>query len=79
MNVLKRRIEYTFGNNWSTNDQDIQVLVEGHKVTLHGCVDSPYQKDQAEKLVWFISEVWSVENELVVNFYNQQIINAQGL
>lgn len=73
MNVLKRKIEYTFENNWLTNNQNINVLVAGHKVTLHGFVNSPYQKDQAEKLVWFISEVWSVENDLEVTFLNQQI------
>jgi len=76
MNVLKRRIEHTIGNNWSMNNQDIRVLVAGHKVKLHGFVDSPYQKDQAAKLAWFISEVWSVENELVVNFSDQQIATA---
>lgn len=73
MNVLIKRIEHTFGNNWAMNNQDIKVVVAGHKVKLHGTVDSPYQKDQAEKLVWFISEVWSVENELEVNSSNQQV------
>ena len=76
MNILKRRIERALGNNWSMNNLDIQVLVVGHAVKLHGNVEFPYQKDQAERLAWFISEVWSVENNLVVDLSYQQMATA---
>jgi osmotically-inducible protein OsmY len=72
MNKLKRKLEHTLLNNWSTGNQRIQVNVSGHKVELHGIVDSLYQKDAAERLAWYASDVWSVDNELVVDFSNVQ-------
>lgn len=72
MERIKRRIEYALANNWSTDNRKIQVSVSGHRVKLHGIVDSDYQKDEAERLAWNASEVWSIENELVVDFSNDQ-------
>lgn len=72
MDRIKRRIEYALANNWSTDNRKIQVSVSGHRVKLHGIVDSDYQKDEAKRLAWNASEVWSIENELVVDFLNDQ-------
>jgi len=71
MNRIKRRIEYALGNNWSTDNQKIQVHVSGHSVKLHGTVDSSYQKDQAARLAWNAPDVWSVDNELVIGFSSE--------
>jgi osmotically-inducible protein OsmY len=70
MNRIKRRIEHSLENNWSTNNQKIQVNVLGHNVNLQGTVYSHYQKEEATRLVWDASEVWSVNNELVVDRSN---------
>lgn len=71
MNKIKRRIEHALGNNWSTDNQKIQVNVSGHSVKLQGTVDSSYQKDQAARLAWNAPDVWSVDNELVIGFSNE--------
>lgn len=75
MNRIKRRIEHALENNWSTNNQKIQVNVFGHNVILQGNVDSPYQKEEATRLVWNAPDVWSVSNELVVEIPDKQISN----
>ena len=53
------------------DDSDIQVKVSGHKVTLKGVVDSWYQKDEAGRIAYNAPGVWSVENELLVDYRNQ--------
>lgn len=75
MDRIKRRIEYLLENNWSTNNQNIQVNVIGHNVNLRGTVDSLYQKEEATRLVWNASDVWSVNNELVVELHNKRPSN----
>jgi len=76
MNKIKRRIEHALENNWSTNNQKIQVNVLGHNVNLKGSVDSLYQKEEATRLVWNAPDVWSVNNELVVERSNKRISNV---
>jgi osmotically-inducible protein OsmY len=44
------------------------VDVSGTKVTLTGTVASWYQRDEAEKIAWNAPGVWSVDNELVVEY-----------
>jgi osmotically-inducible protein OsmY len=70
MNRLKNRIKYELVNNGITDNQNIQVNVIGHKVKLHGMVDSHFHSEEASRLAWNSPEVWSVENELVVGFSN---------
>ena len=67
--VEKMDIESALRRNWSINDDDIEVEVSGTTVTLTGTVKSWYQRDEAEKIVWNAPGVWSVDNELVVEYY----------
>lgn len=66
--IEQKDIESAIDRNWSTNDEDIQVQVSSTAVTLTGKVDSLYQKDVAEKIVWKTPGVLSVNNELVVEY-----------
>ncbi|MFD2935170.1 BON domain-containing protein [Spirosoma flavum] len=65
--VEKKDIERALVRNWSIDDQNIQVGVLGNRVTLHGTVDSLYQKDQAGRIAWNAPGVWAVDNELVID------------
>ncbi|MFD2146180.1 BON domain-containing protein [Mucilaginibacter antarcticus] len=56
--------------NSSIDDLDIQVDVAGNKVTLRGTVDSFYAKDEAEQIAWNAPGVWTVDNELVIEYDN---------
>jgi osmotically-inducible protein OsmY len=66
--VEKDAIENALGRNWSINDEDIEVKVLDHKVTLNGTVDSWYERDEAERIAWNAPGVWSVDNELVIEY-----------
>ena len=66
--IEKMDIESALRRNWSINDDDIEVEVSGTTVTLTGTVKSWYQKDEAEKIAWNAPGVWSVNNELVVEY-----------
>jgi len=66
--VEKSDIENALERNWSIDDQDISVKVSGNKVTLNGTVESFYQKDEAERIAWNAPGVWSVDNELVIEY-----------
>jgi osmotically-inducible protein OsmY len=61
-------IESALARNWSVSDQDIQVKVSGHKATLTGRVDSWHQRDEAIRIAWNAPGVWTVENELLVDY-----------
>ena len=66
--VEKTAIERAIQRNWSVSDQDINVSVSGNRVTLTGTVDSIFQKDKAAHLAWQAPGVWTVDNELVVDY-----------
>jgi osmotically-inducible protein OsmY len=66
--IEKAAIESALERNWSVSDQGIQVKVAGHKATLTGTVDSWHQRDEAGRIAWNAPGVWSVENELLVEF-----------
>ncbi|WP_394776160.1 BON domain-containing protein [Flavobacterium sp.] len=66
--IEKKDVEKALARSWSLNAKDITVTVNGTNVKLTGFVDSVYQKDQAEKIVWKTPGIWSVDNELVVEY-----------
>lgn len=66
--IEKADIESALKRNWSIYDKDITVKVSGHKATLSGTVDSWYQKNEAEKIAFNAPGVWTVNNELVVDY-----------
>lgn len=66
--VEKADIESALRRNWSINDSDIEVKVSGHRATLTGTVDSWYQKEEAGRITYKAPGVWSVDNELIVDY-----------
>ena len=66
--VEKTDIESALKRNWSIYDNDIDVKVSGHKATLTGTVDSWYQKEVAGRIACNAPGVWSVDNELIVDY-----------
>jgi osmotically-inducible protein OsmY len=66
--VEKKNIENAFKRNWAIDNQEIHVEVLGNNVTLNGAVHSIYQKEEAERIAWNAPGVWSVNNELYVEY-----------
>jgi osmotically-inducible protein OsmY len=66
--IERKDIESALERNWSLSDREIKVKVSGTKVTLTGTVDSWYQKSEAARIAWKARGVWSVDNELVVDY-----------
>jgi len=66
--IEKADIENALNRNWSIYDNNIQVKVSGHKATLTGTVSSLYQKDEAERIAWNAPGVWTVDNQLEVEY-----------
>jgi osmotically-inducible protein OsmY len=66
--IEKKDVEKALARSWSLNAKDIEVTVNGTNVKLTGFVDSVYQKDQAEKIVWKTPGIWSIDNDLVVEY-----------
>ncbi|MEO8772268.1 MAG: BON domain-containing protein [Ferruginibacter sp.] len=66
--VEKADIESALKRNWSIYDTDIDVNVFGHKATLTGTVDSWYQKEAAGRIAYNAPGIWSVDNELIVDY-----------
>jgi osmotically-inducible protein OsmY len=66
--VEKDDIVDALNRNWSLREQDIEVEVSNHKVTLSGTVNSWYQKDEAARIAWSAKGVWTVENELEIEY-----------
>jgi osmotically-inducible protein OsmY len=73
--VEKADIESALRRNWSIYDNDIDVKVSGHKATLSGTVDSWYQKEEAGRIAFNAPGVWSVDNELIVD-YDYSLMDA---
>jgi osmotically-inducible protein OsmY len=72
--IEKREIELALARNWSINSEDIDVKVDGTKVTLTGTVGSWYQKKEAERIAWNTKGIWSVDNQLEVD-YDYSLVN----
>ena len=66
--VEKVSIERALARSLSINDENIHVKVMGHTVKLTGRVDSFYQKDEAERIAWNAPGVWTMNNELAVEY-----------
>jgi osmotically-inducible protein OsmY len=66
--IEKSKVEDALSRNWSINTQDIDVSVSGTKVTLSGTVSSWYQKDEAGRIAWNTPGIWTVDNELEVEY-----------
>jgi osmotically-inducible protein OsmY len=66
--IEKREVERALARNWSVNTQDIDVQVEGTKVTLTGTVNTWYQRDEAERIAWNTKGIWTVDNQLEVEY-----------
>jgi osmotically-inducible protein OsmY len=66
--IEKKDIEDALDRNWSIDREDIHIKVAVNKVTLTGTVSSYYQKDEAERIAWNAPGVWSVVNDLVVEY-----------
>jgi osmotically-inducible protein OsmY len=66
--IEKKDIECALERNSSIDDMDIRVDVEGNNVTLKGTVTSFYAKDEAEQIAWNAPGVWTVDNELVIEY-----------
>ena len=72
--IEKDGIESALARNWSLNNQDIQVKVSVNKVTLTGVVSSWYQRAEAERIAFNSPGVWTVNNELEVE-YNYSLVD----
>jgi osmotically-inducible protein OsmY len=70
--VEKAEIEQAIERNWAMNNQDVRVYVSAHKVVLNGTVHSIYQKEEAERMAWNAPGVWTVVNELAIDFSDEQ-------
>jgi osmotically-inducible protein OsmY len=66
--VEKTGIENALKRSWAFYKNRIQVQVSDHKATLSGTVDSLYQKKEAGTIAWNAPGVWTVDNELVVDW-----------
>ena len=66
--VEKADIESALKRHWSIYNDDINVTVSGHKATLTGTVDSWYQREAAGRIAYNAPGVWSVDNELLVEY-----------
>ena len=66
--IEKTKVEDALSRNWSINTQDIDVTVSGTAVTLSGTVSSWYQKDEAGRIAWNTPGIWTVNNELEVEY-----------
>ncbi|URC12096.1 BON domain-containing protein [Flavobacterium sp. B183] len=63
----KEIVEKALSRSWILDVNNIKVRVEGKTIYLSGIVDSLFQKEEAERIVWNTPGVWYVDNELVVD------------
>jgi len=66
--IEKKDIESALKRNWSIDDENINVAVSEHLVTLTGKVNSWFQKEEAERIAYKAPGVWVVDNELAVDY-----------
>ena len=67
--IKKTNIEFALTRNWCIDKRDVIVKVVGNHVTLTGIVNSFYEKDEAERLTRNAPGVWTVDNELVIEYH----------
>ena len=67
--IKKKDIENALNRNWCIDKQDIIVKVLANHVTLVGTVNSFYEKDEAERIARNAPGVWTVDNELLIEYY----------
>ncbi|TCN58882.1 BON domain-containing protein [Flavobacterium circumlabens] len=66
--IEKKDIEKALKRAWGVNEKEITVIVDGTHVKLTGFVDSIFQKDQVEQIVWKTPGIWSIDNDLVIEY-----------
>jgi len=66
--IEQEDVEEAIGRSWSIDDNDINVSVEGTTVTLSGTVTSFYQKEEAGRIAWNTPGIWSVKNQLSIDY-----------
>jgi osmotically-inducible protein OsmY len=66
--IEKKNLEAALASNWSLMLKNIVVNVRGNNVRLTGTVDSIYQKEEAERIAWRTPGIWTVDNDLVVEY-----------
>jgi osmotically-inducible protein OsmY len=66
--VEEEAIEKALRRNWFIDDSEIEVHVSNHDVTLTGSVESWYERNKAARIAWNAPGVWSVNNQLVVEY-----------
>ena len=71
--IEQKEVENALGRSLSVNDSDIKVRVSGTKVTLTGTVNSWYQKEEAARIAWKTPGIWSVVNDLAVDYYYELV------
>lgn len=64
--VEKELVEKALKRSWIININNIKVRVDDKTVFLSGFVDSIFQKEEAERIVWNTPGVCHVDNELLV-------------
>ena len=71
--IEQKEVEAALRRSLSVNDSDIKVRVLGTKVTLSGTVNSWYQKEEAARIAWKTPGIWSVVNDLAVDYYYELV------
>jgi osmotically-inducible protein OsmY len=65
---IKEKIKKALQRSAELEAQNIDVIVDGHKVKLKGKVHSLIEKDEARKAAYFAPGVYEVDNELEVTY-----------
>jgi len=63
---VKLKIENALKRAAELDGEDIDVEVDGHKVTLKGNVNSWAERDEAERAAWSAPGVWDVDDQLEI-------------
>ncbi len=66
---IKEKITKAFERSAQVDANKVSVVVDGHTVTLRGTVHSLAEKDEAQKAAYLAPGVYSVKNELKVQYY----------
>ena len=66
---LETAIEAAFERNAMVDAEQVHVQTSGNKVTLTGNVRNYAERDEAQRVAWAASGVYSVDNQLTVKSY----------